>query len=278
MKVAQQTLQEILSALTLLEVDWQDETARRVIQKLRVLPAKGEYGRDDISAVLDENFDDGLLIVRLFLGLSKDQMTNALADALGKGGSGVTRYRTDRESFIEALMDLGLAEQMSATINRPPSWSDVLVERLRSGRGSAISGQRRGRQLEDFIGQIVKEVFGTNFDERCNFVGQRDRTAKCDFAIPSRSEPRIILEAKAYGATGSKMTDILGDIEKILAAKRHDMVFMLVTDGLTWRQRTSDLAKIVEHQNQGEIFCIYTTEMADKLEADLIQLKEEQSL
>ena len=62
---------------------------------------------------------------------------------------------------------------MVEQINRQPKWSDVLVERLRSGRGSAISGQRRGRELEDFAENIVRSVFGIEFDARCQFQGKR---------------------------------------------------------------------------------------------------------
>jgi hypothetical protein len=46
---------------------------------------------------------------------------------------------------------------MTNTINYEPIWSGILVERLRAGRGSAISGQRRGRGLEDFAEALVRE-------------------------------------------------------------------------------------------------------------------------
>jgi len=61
-----------------------------------------------------------------------------------------------------------------------------------------------------------------------------------------------LIEAKGYGATGSKMTDIIGDIEKIIAAKRPDTAFLFFTDGMTWKERKSDLRKIVEYQLEPE--------------------------
>jgi hypothetical protein len=54
-----------------------------------------------------------------------------------------------------------------------------------------------------------------------------------NFTIPSKSAARILLEAKGYGATGSTMTDILGDIRTIVAAKRPDTALLFFTDGLT---------------------------------------------
>ncbi|MFQ5760978.1 MAG: DpnII family type II restriction endonuclease, partial [Acidiferrobacterales bacterium] len=77
---------------------------------------------------------------------------------------------------------------------------------------------------------------------------------------------------KAYGATGSKQTDILGDINRIIEEKRHDTTFLLVTDGVTWKARANDLRKLVTMQNQGFIGRIYTTAMAGDLQRDLRQL------
>ncbi|MEK7763577.1 MAG: DpnII family type II restriction endonuclease [Nitrospirota bacterium] len=275
MEVVSQNIQEILAALQSLAVDWQDDTSRRVIAEIEAMPVKSAYAPDDIQAFLDKHFDDGLLICRLFLGFSKDRFIPALRVALGKTSAGVTVYRENKTVFIEALVQLGILEAMAAQTNRVPLWSDVLVERLRSGRGSAISGQKRGRDVEDFAEAIVKKVFGKKYSLRCNFTGSRNQIAKCDFAIPSKSAPRIIIESKGYGATGSKMTDVIGDIEKIIAAKRADTAFLFFTDGLTWNQRQSDLKKIVEYQNAGDITRIYTYAMAESLEADLRQLKAE---
>jgi hypothetical protein len=211
------------------------------------------------------------------LGLSKDQFVSVLRGALGGAGIGVKSYRASPGGFIEALVAAGILEAMAEEANRVPHWTDVLVERLRSGRGSAISGQRRGRDLEDFAEAIISKVFGEAFQTRCTFAGPRGG-AKCDFAIPSKSLPRIVIESKAYGATGSKMTDVIGDIEKIINAKRPDTAFLFFTDGLTWKQRKSDLRKIVEYQNRGDITRIYTHAMADQFEQDLNKLKEEYRL
>jgi hypothetical protein len=74
------------------------------------------------------------------------------------------------------------------------------------------------------------------------------------------------------------MTDVIGDIEKIIAARRADMTVIFFTDGLSWLQRRSDFSKIVEYQNQGDIFRIYTLKMADQFRSDLESLKIEHRL
>ena len=278
MEFVAQNLNDILLSLQPLVVEWQDDTARRVISEIEALPVKSSYTAEDIKNFLDGNFDDGLLICRLFLGLSKDQFTGVLKEAMKDAGHGVSSYRKSPKTFLDSLMTLGILEAMAEQTNRAPKWSDVLIERLRSGRGSAISGQRRGRGVEDFAEAIVQKIFGNSYSCRCTFTGPRNKTAKCDFAIPSKAAPRIVIESKGYGATGSKMTDIIGDIEKIIAAKRPDTAFLFFTDGLTWKQRRSDLRKIVEYQNAGDITRIYTYALAHQFEADLLQLKHEYSL
>ena len=278
MEFVAQTLDDIVASLKPLSVEWKDETAHRVIDRLKNLSVKNSYTNEDVKALLDENFDDGLLICRLFMGMSKDQFVSVLRGIRGEEGIGVKSYRAKPEAFIEDLLSTGLLEAMAEEANRKPHWSSVLIERLRSGRGSAIAGQKRGRSVEDFAETIVGKVFGKSFQMRCTFNGPRGQVAKCDFAIPSKSAPRILIEAKGYGATGSKMTDILGDIRTIIAAKRSDTSFLFFTDGLTWKQRKSDLRKIVEFQNNGDITRIYTYAMEDQFEADLRQLKAEYKL
>lgn len=276
MQVIDQTLDDVVASLSPLVVEWMDETASNAIAKLTAMPSKAAYGREDIAELLSGYFDEGLLCCRLFLALSKDTMEGELRDALGAGGIGIKRYQADSEAFLVALEQLGLPDAMASTINYQPIWSDILVERLRSGRGSAIQGQKRGRGLEDFAEAIVKEVFGAGgYATRCTFTGADNRTAKCDIAIPNRERPRIIIEVKGYGATGSKMSDIIGDLDAIIDAKRHDTTMLFITDGMTWKARLADLKKIVKRQNEGKIARIYTTKMREQFLADLQILQSE---
>jgi DpnII restriction endonuclease len=279
MKIVDQDLKTLLASLSPLDVEWMDETAANTIAHLTALERKSEYGRNDIEALFADSFDEGLLCARLFLALSADQMRASLAAELGGGGVGRKRYDADRDAFLAALERVGLPEKMAALVNHEPVWSDILVERLRSGRGSAISGQRRGRGLEDFVESLIKEVFGQDgYQTRGTFVGEHGKTAKFDFAIPERTRPRVLLEVKGYGATGSKMTDVIGDLDAIIDAMRRDTVLLFFTDGLTWKSRTSDLKRIIERQNDGKIGRIYTTGMRDQFLDDLRVLKVEMGL
>lgn len=278
MKAEAQTTEVLLSLLSRLEVDWQDETSIRVIEYLTSFPIKTKYSTNDLKELLSQDFVTGVLISRLFLGLSKDGYEAAMLSILGKGKAGVKFFKKDPDTYVAALLQLGLLDSITSEVHRKLSWSDVLIERLRSGRGSAVSGQKRGRFVEDFVEEIVRKVFADNYSSRCNFEGQRGQIAKCDFAIPNKDNPSIVIEAKGYDATGSKMTDVIGDIEKIIFAKRSDTAFILFTDGKSWMQRRSDFNKIVDYQNQGDITKIYTQRMASDLERDLRTLKREYGL
>ncbi|MBI4764257.1 MAG: hypothetical protein HY787_06605 [Deltaproteobacteria bacterium] len=287
MKRYRQTIDEILGQLSAVDTGWRDAHAEDVIKLLEKLPKKKIYARKDLIILLQpgnpstdnqskQNFEAGLTMVRLFLDLSKDEFTAELRDRLGKG-HGITRARAEPEKYYGALEDMGILARMAEEVNRPVIWSDLLIERLKGGRGSAIKGQRRGRNLEDFVEHLVTKVFGEDsYDARCQFVGETGTsTEKADFAIPSKNDPSILIEVKAYGATGSKQTDVLGDISRIVNEKRNDTYFLLVTDGITWRERTSDLGKLIALQNRGKIARIYTQSMAEKLETDLRQIKKE---
>jgi hypothetical protein len=278
MQIVEQKLEDITAALTTLEAPWQDEHAVKVMALVQNIPVKDAYTSDDIGGLFEGNFRAGFTAAQLFLGISKDEFEDRLGAILGPGKIGAKSLSSDRGAFIAALGELELPAAMAAAVNFKPAWSDILIERLRSGRGKAIKGQKRGRGLEDFTEALVREVFGGAFDSRCQFTGVAGMTGKCDFAIPDRHKPLILIEAKGYGATGSKMTDVVGDANKIIDAKRPDIPFILITDGITWMRRMNDLRKLIKLQNEGNIRRIYTTKMAAQFVADLQQLKAEYGL
>ena len=280
MKRQRQNLDDLVSKLTPVDATWLDDHALECIQVLKNFPAKTEYGPADILEMLKSDFNSASTVFRLFLDVSKDEMTLRLKEALGPGGIGVKRFQQDQAAYLQALINLGLPEKITRIVHNPLHWSDILVERLKGGRGSAIKGQQRGRGLEDFTEDILKQVFPAEMiDPRCRFTGSTGiSTEKADFAVPSRDDPHLLIEAKAYGATGSKQTDVLGDLHRIVEQKRHDTVFILITDGLTWKERLSDLGKLIDLQNQGLIHRIYTRAMANELLQDLQQFREESGL
>ncbi|MCH8475239.1 MAG: hypothetical protein LAT55_08425 [Opitutales bacterium] len=176
MKRIRQTFENVENSLSRVESTWMDAHAGEVISMLKTIPVKKKYGADDIKAILDRDFKVGFTVIRLFVDQSKDEFVPNLKEALGKDGnqfgSGIKCYKAIPEKYIKALINMGLAEDMSKSINRRLQWHDVLRERLKSGRGSATKGQARGRNMENFVEQILQEVFSAKqIAVRCRFIG-----------------------------------------------------------------------------------------------------------
>ena len=281
MKRHTQDTEDLLEKLTALETVWQDDKAEQIISYLDRMEDKHNYSRGDLRRLLDADFELAMVAFQLFLERSKDEFTSELRAALsGLPGSGKTAYRENPERFVALPDHLLLREAIEKTVNREYSWRDIIIERLKVGRGSAIKGQYGGRALEDFVESIVARAFGgRGCDKRCSFTGRSGQsTEKADFAIPSKEDPHILIEVKAYGATGSKQTDVLGDVRRIIEQKRPDVSFLLATDGVTWRSPASDFSKLVLHQNNGDIYRIYTKSMRAELYEGLCAFKREQAL
>lgn len=111
--------------------------------------------------------------------------------------------------------------------------------------------------LEDRVEQVLRGI-PVAFEPRVRFIGKRGQGAKCDFAIIGRDHPKIVVEAKGFEATGSKLTDFLGDVLKIGQVKEYHTYFFLVTDGRGWLNRESDLKRLIEYHNEGLVDMIYT--------------------
>jgi hypothetical protein len=276
-KIIQQT-EDILDSLSSLETDWKDAFSNRVVD---YLDRFSELDADPWTLVrlLDEDFEAATTVIRLFLELSKDEYNTRLRALFSSPRlAGKSGFKSNPLGYVETLEPLLLNSIMQETMSRSYTWKDILTERLKGGRGSAIKGQKRGRELEDFVEAIVSSVF-TDYEARCSFVGMDGiSTEKADFAIPSRGKPEILIEVKGYGATGSKQTDVIGDINRIIQEKRHDTVLLIFTDGVTWKSRESDFRKLVDFQNSGFLYRIYTKKMHIQFKEDLVMLKNEKGL
>lgn len=270
MERRRQTFDEIVKSLSPIEAEWKDDHAKSVMELIEVIEEKPSYSSDDLRELLDKNHHAALTLIRLFLDISKDQLVGSVSPLGSKA------YRNDPDAFLQSILSLGILEKMKEAVSTPV----ILIERLKTGRGSAIKAQARGRFLEDKTEEIVKEVFGIGrYNARCRFLGADGAEGeKADFAIPSKQDPRVLIEVKAYGATGSKQTDILGDMGRIVTKKRHDTTLLFVTDGTTWRNRSNDLRRLIEMQNKGQIARIYTSKMFSDLRDDLLRLRSEYEL
>lgn len=279
MKLTKITLGEILAELEELPSSWMDETARELVESIdETLESLGEAKptRYDLEKefVRQPNFLD---VCRLFLGHSQETVAHMICAQLSCKSTGFVNLRRlaqKEPARMAAVMDeLELPDLIHKFTTKTWTTKDILVERYRMSRGRAIAGQSRGRGLEDEVQKVLTEK-GIPYQRGVTFTGQRGETAKCDFCIPTKDHPKIVLEAKGFEATGSKLTDFLGDVLKIGQAKEYQMYFFVVTDGRGWHNRQSDLKKLVEFHEQGVLDMIYTRARLHELADHVKQIYE----
>jgi hypothetical protein len=268
MKFDQISLKQLLAEITELPAGWLDEKGQAVLLRIEESVANLRALRRPVEAAdlaqelaKDRNFLD---VSRLFLGMSQDLLTNAISDVLVKDNQTRVTWtqierlqKTNPERLAEILVQLGATEVINDHLQKQWTVVDILTERYRLGRGRAVAGQLRGRSVEDEIEAGLK-VIPVTYGKRSTYTGFKGRTAKCDFAIPSAQNPKIVIEAKGFEATGSKQTDVLGDVLKIIEAKAPHTYFFVVTDGRGWHNRSSDLEKLVNFHIEGQIDMIFT--------------------
>jgi len=276
MNFAKVDLDLLLAELSDLPSEWLDDESRHLIGEIPTIVARlralgKEPTVDDLAALLREQ-PLTLDVCRLLTGRGQEPMGHDICGALGlKAGNWKSlrsRARTQPDVMAAALLRIGIADLIREQIWREWTVEDVLVDRYKLGRGRAIAGQSRGRGLEDEVQRILESA-EVPFEARVTFTASNGATAKCDFAIPSREDPKIVVEVKGYEATGSKLTDFLGDILKIKQAKGYHTYVLVVTDGRGWHNRKSDLKRLVELHHNGTVEMIYTRARLAQLADDV---------
>jgi hypothetical protein len=273
------TLEELLDQIERIPAEWVNAVGRRVIEAIPWVIA--HIGHRPLNPSVVEKLlreePYALDVFRLFLDLSQDVLANEVNAKGIRGDFDSIRRKCSQHAaeIAKVLIELGVLDAIEAHRTREWTLEDLLIERYKQTRGRAIRAQKRGAALEEAVEELLRELqgeIGLTYDKGRNFVSRSGREAKADFMIPSHREPRIIIEAKGYEATGSKLTDLLGDVLKILRAKDPETCFFFVTDGIGWYRRLSDLKKLVEHHQRGEIEMIYTRKTLPKLKEEIRRL------
>jgi hypothetical protein len=254
-----------LSAQVVAEIPACLERLRRRVQPLTAIDLEHEFRTNGVF----------LDICRLFIGRAQEPVAHEICAHLGRssGNWGDLKKvaRRDPAKMAAVMVSLEVPELITHQLNRVWRAQDVLVERYQLTRGRAMSGQSRGRSLENDVDRVLAELL-MPCDKRKTFTGREGKQAKCDFAIPSKNHPKIVIEAKGFEATGSKLTDFLGDILKISEARANHMYFFVVTDGRGWHNRESDLKRLISYHHDGLIDMIYTRARLGELGRDVKQI------
>ncbi|BDA64258.1 hypothetical protein MANAM107_10920 [Actinomyces capricornis] len=182
-------------------------------------------------------------VLFLSVGISAEKAKNILRDQFGTSGS-LTLART-RSADVIGMLDeqFDIVRMLQAQCGREYSFGDVLVARA-GGRSVARQAGLSGRLIEDQIEGIARDL-GLRCAVRTRFEGVHGMTAPCDLAIPGGGPlAQIVVAAKGFDSTGSKLTDAVREVQEMANVRRPDQYVFAVVDGIGWKSRQADLRRI----------------------------------
>jgi len=233
----------------------------------------GKAKHIDIASIAEfvSRYPDSVPILCTSAGLGQEQLKNQLRHKL-KTSAWVTLARTSPESLIRFLdEEFGLVEQLTKEMQRQWTYSDIILERHLWSRGSGASSVDRGKKVEDAVEELVKSL-ALPYEMRTRFTGRGGETAPCDLAIPrSGDSALIVIGMKGFNSTGSKLTDAVGEIERMASVRLPRQYVYAVVDGIGWLSRQSDLRRIYSLWETQQIDGLFTLRSLDRLHIQLLE-------
>ncbi len=181
-------------------------------------------------------------VLGLAVGLSQEKLKNTLKHHFDTAGW-VLLARDRPADLIRMLeADFDLVRLVTVQRRRAYDFSDILVARA-GPRQTASSAGASGRKVEDEIEAIAHDL-GLPCETRTRFAGRNNRTAPCDLVVPAGQHAEIVVAAKGFDSTGSKLTDAVREIEEMADVRQARQFVMAVVDGIGWKNRIADLRRI----------------------------------
>ena len=206
-------------------------------------------------------------VLGLVVGLSQEKLLMALKDGLGTSGA-ITLARDRPDELITFLTDrFDVVEMINKQADREYGLADVLIARAGT-RVTATRATAAGRSIEDMIEDIAKDL-GLPYATRTRFVGRGDQTGPADLVIPDSANAVIMVAAKGFDSTGSKLTSAYEEIAKMAAVRKPTQFVMAVVDGIGWKSRRADLRRIHDLWTTNDIDGLYTVSALDQFRSDL---------
>lgn len=223
----------------------------------------------DLAAIESwvEEHPSDVPVLGLAVGLGQEKLKNALKDAFDTSGW-VTLARTRSADLVQWLdEDYDLIRMLTVQRQRDYDFGDLLVARAGS-RVTATRAGQSGRKVEDEIEAIAIDL-GLPYQTRTRFIGRSGETAPCDLVVPNGSSAELVVAAKGFDSTGSKLSDAFTEIEKMAAVRLPRQYVMAVIDGIGWKSRLADLRRIHELWVNQQIDGMYTLATLDQFRDDL---------
>jgi hypothetical protein len=222
----------------------------------------------DVLATFIQDQPGAVPILGLAVGLTRERLKNVLKHYLGS--SGWPSLARKRPGDVIAMLDeeYNLVRLVDEQRSRNYDFGDVLIARAGTRRTAAAAGVT-GRRVEDEI-EAVAASLGLPYQTRTRFQGRGNQTGPCDLAIPiGGADAKIVVAAKGFDSTGSKLTDAVREIEEMANVRLPTQFVMAAVDGIGWKSRAADLRRIYNLRNADSIDGLYTLSSLGDFRADL---------
>ncbi|UEA61500.1 hypothetical protein LK459_07520 [Gordonia otitidis] len=247
----------------------------RIVAAAATLPTTHVTPADLVAWVVAHPRD--VPVLGLTVGLSREKLINLLRHQFGTPAWAVIA-REQPEALIAWLdEEFEVVASLDAQASRDYTLADVLVARAGT-RATAIRAGHAGRYIEDEIEDLVREL-GLPYVVRSRFIGRDGFSAPADLIIGELGSGReIVIPAKGFDSTGSKLTDAEREIAAVAAVRLPGQAVLAVIDGIGWNMRKADLRRIYAMAVDGRIDGVYTLAQIDELRDHLIVLARERGL
>ncbi|WEK14441.1 MAG: hypothetical protein P0Y48_04345 [Candidatus Microbacterium phytovorans] len=206
-------------------------------------------------------------VLGLAVGLSQERLKNVLRDRFGSSGW-TTLARTRSTSMVDWFQtEFDLLGVLTAQRHRTYDFGDILIARAGT-RATAARAGVSGRRVEDEIEAVAHDL-ALPYRTRTRFTGRNGLTAPCDLVVPDDGDAQIVVAAKGFDSTGSKLTDAVREIQEMAAIRKPNQFVLAVIDGIGWKSRVADLRRIHGLWESGEIDGMYTLATLSTFRDDL---------
>lgn len=211
---------------------------------------------------------DWVPVLGLVVGLSQEKLKNAMRDAFDTSGAKTMAQREPAALIGWLDRDFDLLRSLTVQVGREYGFGDVLVARAGT-RVTATRAGASGRKVEDEI-EAIAAGLDLTYRTRTRFTGRNGRTAPCDLVIPD-SDDAIVVAAKGFDSTGSKLTDAVREILEMAEIRLPRQFVIAVIDGIGWKSRQADLRRIHTLWTTEQIDGMYTLATLDRFREDLAE-------
>lgn len=179
-----------------------------------------------------------------------------------------------REHCREVVELLGTEHNLIQAIDQGRglqyTYSDILVTRAAT-RSTAKRAASAGRGLEDLLEEIAVDL-GLSYSTRGRFTGIAGRTAPYDLAIlDADSRPVVVVGAKAFDSTGSKLTDAVREVEEMAQTRLPTQFVYAAVDGIGWKGRQADFKRLHALWAESRIDGVYSASTMPDFKIELIK-------